>query len=121
MTCVLQDYALDFQAISLGFVAATAQPLQQLGRQRPPSSVGIWPNFVLVGMMALLLFLCDCTIMYFMTTRAWYSGGNGTAHEVTVFTSNSSLHLDLLLQILHYVTLGFTSSMVAGIHTSQRH
>lgn len=82
--CALQMCALDAQALLLAFTAATmATPLQTMSRHRPPSAVALWPNFVLMGMMTFLFYCCDCTIIVFLCTRPWFSGGNGTSKEVT--------------------------------------
>lgn len=101
----MQEYALDFQAISLAFAATVVPPLQQMSRHRPPAQVGIWPNFVLVGTMVLLFFCSNCTTMWYMCTRAWYTGGNGTADNVRVFpfTVSSLLHVHKYHACIHSV------------------
>ena len=45
--------------------------------------VGIWQSYVLVTVMVTLLVSTDIFIMWYLTTRPWYSGGNGSAKDVS--------------------------------------
>ena len=88
--CVMQKYAIDFQALSCAFAATIVPPLTSMSPHRPPLLVGVAPNFVLIAMMVLLFMLPDVVALSFLCTRSWYEGGNGTADKVS-------------LQLLHLV------------------
>ena len=80
--CVMQKYAIDFQALSCAFAATIVPPLTSMSPNRPPLRVGIAPNFVLIAMMVLLFIVSDVISLAFLCTRSWYQGGNGTADKV---------------------------------------
>jgi len=80
--CVMQKYAIDFQALSCAFAATIVPPLTSMSPHRPPLLVGVAPNFVLITMMVLLFIVSDVISLAFLCTRSWYQGGNGTADKV---------------------------------------
>ena len=83
-TLSLQDYALDFQALSMAFAATMGRPLQTMSRHKPPSQVGIWKSYVLIGVMVMLFTSTDVITMWYLTSRSWYTGGNGSAKHVRI-------------------------------------
>ena len=80
--CVMQKYAIDFQALSCAFAATIVPPLTSMSPHRPPLLVGVAPNFVLITMMVLLFMVSDVISLAFLCTRSWYQGGNGSADKV---------------------------------------
>ncbi len=80
--CVMQKYAIDFQALSCAFAATIVPPLTSMSPHRPPLLVGVAPNFVLITMMVILFIVSDVISLAFLCTRSWYQGGNGTADKV---------------------------------------
>ena len=83
---VVQEYAIDFQAISLAFAAVIVGPLPSMSRHKPPPSVGALPSYVLVAMMVLLFTTTDIFAMLLLTTRSWFHGGDGTSSQASHFS-----------------------------------
>lgn len=80
---MLQNYAIDFQAISMAFAATIVPPLRSMSRHRPPPLIRVFPNYVLIGMMLFLFTMAGVANMVFMSTRDWFHGGNGTADKAS--------------------------------------
>ena len=79
----VQHYALDFQAISLAFLATVLPPIDAMTSHRPPAYVGTRRTFIVVTVMTVMWVFCDVASFGFLLTRPWMRGGNGTAVNVS--------------------------------------
>lgn len=80
---LLQVTCIDIEAMLIALAACLVPPLAQLNRHKPVDCVSRTPTLVLLAVMAGCLVLIDWACVLLMTTRPWFTGGNGTAHNVS--------------------------------------
>ena len=87
---LLQDIAIDFQAMTMALAALLVLPLPQLSRHRPHNQLCKGTVLIHLAIMAPCLFLLQLMNMSLMATRPWFKGGTGTEEQV----QNASLLAD---------------------------
>lgn len=80
----MQHYGLDFQAISLAFLATVLPPVEEMTRHRPPVYVGIRRTYILVTVMTMLWAATNIGTFAFLLKSSWLRGSNSTAVNVSV-------------------------------------
>ncbi len=101
----LQMQAIDVQAMAMCLAACWVPPLEQLNRHKPSPRVCTFVGLMLLICMASSLQAAHVANAFFLCTRPWFRGGNGTADMV-------SLHVCLLVVCTGLCCLGLRYTLL---------
>lgn len=90
----LQQGAIDFIAMTMAVVIAAQGPKRELQRIRPDPRVSTVPKYIILTVSAISCFIAQVAVAVLLCTRPWYTGGTGSADQV----STHLLWIDCLAQ-----------------------
>ncbi|DBA71770.1 TPA: hypothetical protein ACH3X2_011036 [Trebouxia sp. C0005] len=82
-TSNLQSGAIDAQAMCLALAACLVPPLPKLNRHKPAERMCIWTALARIFCMTVALGALDTSYTLYLVTRPWFTGGTGTAYNVS--------------------------------------
>ena len=80
---LLQRGVYDWVALSLGLAASVRPASDTLTSGRPPQVLCTLTNYILLILKMVISFAMYWGCMAWLTTRPWFTGGNGTSYQVS--------------------------------------
>ena len=80
---MLQEQAIDVQAMLVALVACLVPPLPRLNRHKPAFRLFTLPAAAVIAVGVVVLLILDVSYMALLITRSWFDRGTGTAYLVS--------------------------------------